>query len=133
MAELTRSGSMPARVAPLSRRGADPVDSCRVAGALLTAADPTYADPSQSLRHRPLEFGTDPQGHDIYLRTVYGARVTVGLATPAVYLVGRRRRMGGFYGSWIDVVVSHHRCSRLAVVGRHRALIKSCITTVTPL
>jgi len=80
--------------------------------ALFSGADPTYADPSQSLlgpsaTHR---FGTDLQGHDIYARTVYGARasVTVGLgATLVVFVVGGALgAVAGFYGGWVDAVVS---------------------------
>jgi oligopeptide transport system permease protein len=80
--------------------------------ALFTGIDPTYADPSQSLL-RPSGahwFGTDLQGHDIYARTVYGARasVTVGLgATLLVFVVGGALgALAGFYGGWIDVAVS---------------------------
>ena len=55
-------------------------------------------------------FGTDLQGHDIYARTVYGARasVTVGLgATLAVFVVGGALgALAGFYGGWVDAVVS---------------------------
>ena len=55
-------------------------------------------------------FGTDLQGHDIYARTVYGARasVTVGLgATVAVFVVGGALgALAGFYGGWLDAVVS---------------------------
>lgn len=54
--------------------------------ALFTTVDPTYADPGQSLlpASRAHWFGTDLQGHDVYARTVYGARasVTVGLGPP---------------------------------------------------
>ncbi|OBA84543.1 peptide ABC transporter permease [Mycobacterium sp. 1164966.3] len=80
--------------------------------ALFTGADPTYADPSQSLQPPSAAhwFGTDLQGHDIYARTVYGARasVTVGLgATLAVFVVGGALgALAGFYGSWIDAVIS---------------------------
>jgi len=80
--------------------------------ALFTAADPGYADPSQSLLAPSSQhwFGTDLQGHDIYTRTVYGARasVTVGLcATLAVFLVGGALgALAGFYGGWVDAVVS---------------------------
>jgi oligopeptide transport system permease protein len=77
-----------------------------------TGIDPTYADPSQSLL-RPSGahwFGTDLQGHDIYARTVYGARasVTVGLgATLLVFVVGGALgALAGFYGGWIDAAVS---------------------------
>lgn len=80
--------------------------------ALFTHADPSYADPSQSLRSPSAAhwFGTDLQGHDIYARTVYGARasVTVGLgATLLVFVVGGALgALAGFYGGWIDAVVS---------------------------
>ncbi len=77
-----------------------------------TGIDPTYADPSQSLLPPSAAhwFGTDLQGHDIYARTVYGARasVTVGLgATLAVFVVGGALgALAGFYGGWLDAVVS---------------------------
>jgi oligopeptide transport system permease protein len=80
--------------------------------ALFTGIDPTYADPSQSLLPPSAAhwFGTDLQGHDIYARTVYGARasVTVGLgATLLVFVVGGALgALAGFYGGWIDAVVS---------------------------
>jgi oligopeptide transport system permease protein len=79
---------------------------------LFTGIDPTYADPSQSLLPPSAAhwFGTDLQGHDIYARTVYGARasVTVGLgATLLVFVVGGvLGSLAGFYGGWIDAVVS---------------------------
>ena len=77
-----------------------------------TAVDPTYADPSQSLLPPSAVhwFGTDLQGHDIYARTIYGARasVMVGLgATLLVFVVGGALgALAGFYGGWIDAVVS---------------------------
>jgi len=80
--------------------------------ALFTGADPTYADPSQSLLGPSAAhwFGTDLQGHDIYARTIYGARasVTVGLgATLAVFVVGGALgALAGFYGGWVDALVS---------------------------
>jgi oligopeptide transport system permease protein len=80
--------------------------------ALFTGADPGYADPDQSLLSPSAAhwFGTDLQGHDIYARTVYGARasITVGLgATLAVFVVGGALgALAGFYGGWIDAVVS---------------------------
>jgi oligopeptide transport system permease protein len=80
--------------------------------ALFTGIDPTYADPGQSLLGPSAAhwFGTDLQGHDIYARTVYGARasVTVGLgATLLVFVVGGALgALAGFYGVWIDAVVS---------------------------
>ncbi|MBY0441881.1 MAG: ABC transporter permease [Mycobacteriaceae bacterium] len=80
--------------------------------ALLTGADPQYADPAQSLRSPSAThwFGTDLQGHDIYARTVYGARasITVGVfATLAVFLVGGAAGIAaGFYGGWLDTAIS---------------------------
>jgi len=80
--------------------------------ALFAGADPTYADPSQSLLSPSAAhwFGTDLQGHDIYTRTIYGARasVTVGLgATVLVFVVGGALgALAGFYGGWVDAVVS---------------------------
>src|SRR5208283_2105976 len=80
--------------------------------ALFTGSDSTYADPGQSLLGPSAAhwFGTDLQGHDIYARTVYGARasVTVGLgATLLVFVVGGALgALAGFYGGWIDGVVS---------------------------
>ncbi len=50
------------------------------------------------------------QGHDIYARTVYGARasVTVGLGAALVVFVvgGALGALAGFYGGWVDAVVS---------------------------
>jgi oligopeptide transport system permease protein len=80
--------------------------------ALFCSADPTYADPGQSLLGPSAThwFGTDLQGHDIYARTVYGARasVVVGLgATLVVFAVGGALgALAGFFGGWIDAVVS---------------------------
>ncbi|MDD4866891.1 MAG: ABC transporter permease [Mycobacterium sp.] len=80
--------------------------------AAFAGADPAYADPAQSMLP-PSDahwFGTDLQGHDIYARTIYGTRasVTVGLAaTLAVFVVGGSLgALAGFYGGWVDAVVS---------------------------
>ncbi len=79
---------------------------------LFTAADPAYADPAQSLLPPSAAhwFGTDLQGHDIYARTVYGARASVAVgvgATLAVFVVGGALgALAGFYGGWVDAVVS---------------------------
>src|SRR5579875_570867 len=80
--------------------------------ALFTGADPGYADPNQSLLAPSSAhwFGTDLQGHDIYARTVYGARasIVVGLgATMLVFVVGGvLGALAGFYGGWLDTLVS---------------------------
>lgn len=79
---------------------------------LFTSADPHFADPDQSLLGPSTQhwFGTDLQGHDVYARTIYGARasVLVGLgATSAVLLVGGvLGALAGFYGGWLDALIS---------------------------
>jgi oligopeptide transport system permease protein len=79
---------------------------------LFTSIDPTYADPYQSLLPPSAQhwFGTDLQGHDIYARTVYGARasIIVGVATTLVVLLigATLGALAGFYGGWIDTCVS---------------------------
>src|SRR6202048_2151829 len=78
-----------------------------ISPALFTPADPGYADPYQSLLAPSAAhwFGTDLQGHDIYARTVYGARasITVGVgATLVVFVVGGALgALAGFYGGWV--------------------------------
>jgi oligopeptide transport system permease protein len=79
---------------------------------LFAAADPGYANPDESLLGPSAAhwFGTDLQGHDIYARTIYGARasITVGLgATVLVFVVGGALgALAGFYGGWLDAIVS---------------------------
>ncbi|MGA8329346.1 MAG: ABC transporter permease [Mycobacterium sp.] len=79
---------------------------------LFTTADPGYADPDQSLLAPSAAhwFGTDLQGHDIYARTVFGARasITVGLGAALVVFVvgGALGALAGFYGGWLDAVLS---------------------------
>ena len=80
--------------------------------ALFTGVDPAYADPGQSLLTPSAAhwFGTDLQGHDIYARTIYGARASVAVgvgATLAVFVVGGALgALAGFYGGWLDSLVS---------------------------
>jgi oligopeptide transport system permease protein len=80
--------------------------------AWFTGIEPSYGDPAQSLLPPSSThlFGTDLQGHDIYARTVYGARASlmVGLgSTLLVFVVGGvLGALAGFYGGWIDAVVS---------------------------
>ncbi len=79
---------------------------------LFAAADPGYANPDQSLLAPSAAhwFGTDLQGHDIYARTIYGARasITVGLGATLLVIVvgGALGALAGFYGGWLDAVVS---------------------------
>lgn len=79
---------------------------------LFTSIDPTYADPNQSLLGPSAAhwFGTDLQGHDIYARTIYGARasILVGVGTTMAVLIvgGTLGALAGFYGGWVDAVFS---------------------------
>ncbi len=79
---------------------------------LFTSVDPHYADPNQSMQPPSAQhwFGTDLQGHDVYARTVHGARasVTVGIGATVVALLvgGTLGALAGFYGGWVDGVVS---------------------------
>jgi oligopeptide transport system permease protein len=79
---------------------------------LFTGVDPTYADPDQSMLGPSAQhwFGTDLQGHDVYARTIYGARasISVGLGTTvAVVLIGATLgALAGFYGGRLDAIVS---------------------------
>src|ERR1700712_1342511 len=70
--------------------------------ALFTGVDPAYADPGQSMLSPSAAhwFGTDLQGHDIYARTIFGARASVVVGG------GVLGALAGFYGGWVDAVVS---------------------------
>ena len=79
---------------------------------LFTRADPSFCDLDYSLRGMSWShpFGFDRQGCDIYARTVYGARasVLVGVLTTAlvVLLGGALGALAGFFGGWLDAVLS---------------------------
>jgi oligopeptide transport system permease protein len=79
---------------------------------LFASGDPNLAQLSRSRGAPSSEawFGYDNQGYDIYTRVVHGARasIVVGiLSTVGVVLVGASVGMlAGFYGRWLDAVVS---------------------------
>lgn len=79
---------------------------------LFTRVDPTYAV-LKDARQPPSDahvFGTTGQGYDVYSRVIYGARasILVGLlATLGTVIVGGLVGLvSGFYGGWIDAVLS---------------------------
>ena len=88
--------------------------------ALLMAVFPslfTSVDPRQCVLANSLDgpqpghpFGFDRQGCDIYSRTIHGARASVSvgvLTTIAVVLIGTTfGALAGFFGGWIDTILS---------------------------
>lgn len=79
---------------------------------LFTNVDPNAAILKQA-REKPNAdawFGRDIQGYDIYSRTIYGARasILVGVFTTcATVVIGVLMGvLAGFYGGWLDAVVS---------------------------
>lgn len=79
---------------------------------LFSSGDPALAQLSKSRQAPSAEawFGYDNQGYDIYSRVIYGARasIIVGLlATAGVVLFGGLLGiLAGFYGGWLDAVLS---------------------------
>ncbi|NUT92996.1 MAG: ABC transporter permease [Saccharothrix sp.] len=79
---------------------------------LFTSGDPGLAQLSRSRQPPSAQawFGYDNQGYDIYTRVIHGARasIVVGvLATIGVVLTGATIGiLAGFYGGWLDAVVS---------------------------
>lgn len=74
--------------------------------------DPLYADQTK-IRQPPSSeawFGRDGQGFDVYSRTIYGARASILVGTLAtlgtVILGGIVGIFAGFYGKWLDAVLS---------------------------
>ena len=63
----------------------------------------TYRPPSLATGHI---FGTDANGRDLFVRTMYGARVslTIGLAATAISLIigVLYGTVAGFFGGWVD-------------------------------
>ncbi|MDY3128307.1 MAG: ABC transporter permease [Corynebacterium sp.] len=79
---------------------------------LFTSVDPRACQLANSL-HPPTDghpFGFNRQGCDIYSRVIYGARasVAVGVLTTAlvVFLGSLIGAIAGFFGGWVDAVLS---------------------------
>lgn len=79
---------------------------------LFTSVDPNVGDLSRQRQGPSAQawFGYDNQGYDIYARVIHGTRasIVVGfLATLGVVLVGGALGIiAGFYGRWLDAVLS---------------------------
>lgn len=79
---------------------------------LFAHQDPHYAKLEDSLLPPSGAhwFGTDLQGHDIYARTIFGARdsVLVGVLTTLVVVAigGLLGAVAGFFGGWVDSVIA---------------------------
>lgn len=79
---------------------------------IFTDIDPTYAQLSKSLDgpSKGHIAGFDKQGYDVFARTIYGARASVLVGTLATLVVAVPGvilgAMAGFYGGWLDAIVS---------------------------
>lgn len=79
---------------------------------LFTSADPTAGDLARSRRPPSAQawFGYDLFGRDVYARTIYGTRVSIivgVLATSFTVLIGGTMGiLAGYYGGWVDGVLS---------------------------
>ncbi len=103
-----------------------------VAGALLvpvlTSVDPTamsLPDASQSPNLHHL-MGTDQFGRDIFVRVLYGGRVTLTMGVVAVFLAGvigiPLGLMAGYYEGWFDAAIMRVMDMMLAFPGLLLAL-----------
>ncbi|MHA6629330.1 ABC transporter permease [Pseudonocardia sichuanensis] len=79
---------------------------------LFTSVDPTAGDLSRSRQAPSAQawFGYDLLGRDVYARTIYGTRVSIivgVLATTFTLVIGGVfGLLAGFYGGWVDNLVS---------------------------
>lgn len=79
---------------------------------LFTSVDPNYRQLSRSLEGPSGDawFGYDVQGQDIYARVVYGTRwsllVGAGASLITVLLGGSLGLIGGYFGGWVDGIIS---------------------------
>jgi oligopeptide transport system permease protein len=79
---------------------------------LFTSVDPTYGELGRRFQGPSASawFGYDSQGYDIFARVIYGARATIVvgvLATAGVVLLGGTLGIiAGYYGGWVDALVS---------------------------
>ena len=78
---------------------------------LCHGVDPTDGDLSQAIMAPSAEhpFGTDKMGRDIFVRVLYGARVSLSstlILVAAVFVIGTILGiLAGYFGGWVDAVI----------------------------
>jgi peptide/nickel transport system permease protein len=100
-----------------------------IAAPLLAPHDPTVGNLRAAMvkpdRQYPL--GTDPFGRDMLSRVIYGARISLrlGLITLAISATGGVLLgiLAGFYGGWVDTLISRLIDIKLAFPGILLALV----------
>jgi len=92
-------------------------------GPVFVKANPTYGDILNRLKppSRQHIFGTDGLGRDLFVRIIYGARLSglIGfLAVAASGLIGvALGALAGFFGGWVDTVIGRVVDTMLAFPG----------------
>ncbi len=83
-----------------------------LAAPLIAPQDPAHIDLASRLAPPSAAhwFGTDALGRDLYSRTVYGARISLGVACSVVslsFVIGTLLGcVAGFYGGWVDTFIN---------------------------
>ncbi len=98
-------------------------------GPIIAPYDPFDVQLEQKLQEPSLAhlMGTDDKGRDIFSRILYGARLSIGVGFSAVLFGGTIGTLlgliAGYYGKWIDSIISRILDIMLAFPGILLALV----------